>query len=619
MATGGTLVLGVAVSNATGAPLTGRAVVWSSLQPAIASVSASGMVTALAYAGPGNREAHIIAASEGKADTALIIVTPVPIAAIAVASTTMTLVEGESTQLTAAVRDSTGGALSGRSLVWSSSDSAVATVSSTGVVSATPYAGDVISRAVTISASSEGKRGTAVLIVTVDFNRSSTFYALVANGFPNLASYYPPMRNASAISNVVADLNRDGRDDIVLHLWGRGDLNVSDAPVPNRLVALVAQPDGRYIDRTAQLFGSTDVDLAGAATRKVRVADLNGDGYPDWVYATNKEDGRPFEAPNFHGAQSAAAVSNGDGTWRIVIFGPKQFHHSVELLRAASGDWHVLVGGIGGAATPESYRFNGGSFIPVSGYPLLSQGTYAAYSSDNNPIPNQLLTAYSTNWTQPDGVKIYTRSGASWQDAGSFYWSSWRNITGPGFGYPSWSVTWDGQDYIQGGWFESCGLRLTPNGERVAIAHYATSIVPGAVAGSSTLNASQMITYSHLFAFRPGGSALQVVNAFHEPKGPYNSNDVRCLDINGDGFEDVVTAPYRTGARPRVHLNTQSGMLAVLPDARFPEGPTGLSWTSLFADSNGDGIKDLVYFPGNGCNGGPSCTMQLYRGRRQLR
>jgi uncharacterized protein YjdB len=71
-----------------------------------------------------------------------------------------TIVQGQTTAFTAILKDADGNILSGRSIVWSSSNTGIATTtpggSATGVAPGTA----------TITATSEGKIGTATLVVT---------------------------------------------------------------------------------------------------------------------------------------------------------------------------------------------------------------------------------------------------------------------------------------------------------------------------------------------------------------------------------------------------------------------------------------------------------------------
>jgi len=152
---GETAQLSAVLRGAQGNDLAGRAVTWTSSADAVATVSETGLVTAVA---PGS--ATITATSEGKSGTASITVNPVPVASVRVAPATLALTVGESAPLTAEPLDSKGNALPGRTVVWESTDEAVATVDAAGRVTAKA------SGNVTVRATSEAKTGSASVTVT---------------------------------------------------------------------------------------------------------------------------------------------------------------------------------------------------------------------------------------------------------------------------------------------------------------------------------------------------------------------------------------------------------------------------------------------------------------------
>lgn len=153
---GGTSELKATLKDASGNILTGRLINWSSSDKSVATVSSSGMITGISTGGP----ITIKAASEGKSSTAQVIVIPVHIASMTVSPITITLEIGEVRQLFSILKDSLDNILTGRSINWSSSDPALATVSSSGVVTGVSIGGPVI-----ITATSEGKNNTAQVIV----------------------------------------------------------------------------------------------------------------------------------------------------------------------------------------------------------------------------------------------------------------------------------------------------------------------------------------------------------------------------------------------------------------------------------------------------------------------
>lgn len=151
---GATLQLAAAPQDSSGAPLSGRVVTWASSAPAVAAVSASGLVTAVATG-----SATVTATSEGKTGSAAITVTTVPVATVTVSPASANLVLGATQQLSAVTLDSAGGTLTGRVVAWSSNNTTVATVSTGGLVTGRA-AGSA-----TVTAASEGKTGSATIAV----------------------------------------------------------------------------------------------------------------------------------------------------------------------------------------------------------------------------------------------------------------------------------------------------------------------------------------------------------------------------------------------------------------------------------------------------------------------
>jgi hypothetical protein len=130
------------------------AAVWRTSSSAIATVSASGVITGVALG-----EATITATVGGKEGEATVVVVPVAVQTVLVSPPGWIAAPGETLQLTATTQDVEDNVLTGRIVTWSSTDAAVATVSATGLVAAR-LPGTAI-----IVATSEGQSGAAVIDV----------------------------------------------------------------------------------------------------------------------------------------------------------------------------------------------------------------------------------------------------------------------------------------------------------------------------------------------------------------------------------------------------------------------------------------------------------------------
>ncbi|MDQ6613095.1 MAG: Ig-like domain-containing protein [Gemmatimonadota bacterium] len=152
-AVGETVQLSATTADANGNALSGRAISWSSSNTSTATVSTTGLVTAVAQGA-----VIITATSQAISGSAAITITPPPVATLTLPAT-VSIVEHTPTQLTAIAKSANGTALTGRVITWTSSIVSVATVSATGVVTTLKRGSTVI------TATSEGK--TATTMVTV--------------------------------------------------------------------------------------------------------------------------------------------------------------------------------------------------------------------------------------------------------------------------------------------------------------------------------------------------------------------------------------------------------------------------------------------------------------------
>ena len=142
-------------TDAGGNILTGRAISWSSDNSVVATVSATGVVTA---AGAGTT--RITATSEGRSGSATVTVLLSPVASVLVSLASSSLAVGSTTQATATTRDANEFIVTGRTVSWSSDNTQVATVgSASGVVTA------VGAGSANIIATSEGQAGSAAVTV----------------------------------------------------------------------------------------------------------------------------------------------------------------------------------------------------------------------------------------------------------------------------------------------------------------------------------------------------------------------------------------------------------------------------------------------------------------------
>ena len=162
-------------SNATNQNIT-----WSSSKTSVATVSSTGLVTAKSK---GNAVITAKTADGGYAETCSVTVTKdtISVTGVSVSPATLSLTEGNSSQLTATIRPTNA---TNQNVTWSSSKTSVATVSSTGLVTA-KASGETV-----ITAKTQDGGYTAVCKVTVtEKTTTKTPISISVASMPNKTTY----------------------------------------------------------------------------------------------------------------------------------------------------------------------------------------------------------------------------------------------------------------------------------------------------------------------------------------------------------------------------------------------------------------------------------------------
>ncbi|MEP6832134.1 MAG: Ig-like domain-containing protein, partial [Gemmatimonas sp.] len=269
IAAGSTTQYSATVRDASNTVLTGRAVIWTSSNNAIAIVSTSGLVTGVSVGGP----VTITATSEGQSGNANITVTQVPVASVSISLATTSVAAGGSTAATAVIRDAAGNALAGRIVTWSSSNQGVGTFDVAGTVTA------LAPGTSTITATSEGQSGSAVLTVTPGAANSAPFATAVGT----------PAGTASTLTIGPAGgtvASADGQLTVIIPANAlTTSVAITIQPITNEAPGGLGQgyqllPEGQTFVAPVQLvFRISDEELAGTSPDVLAVATQESTGF----------------------------------------------------------------------------------------------------------------------------------------------------------------------------------------------------------------------------------------------------------------------------------------------------------------------------------------------------
>lgn len=146
----------------TPANATNQTVTWTSSNTAVATVNASGLVSGVAA---GTSTITATTADGNKTATSVVTVTTIPVTGVSVSPATISLYAGNTQQLSATVAPANA---TNKTVTWSSSNTAVATVNSAGLVTA------VAAGTANITVTTQNGSKTAVSTITVNANVSFT-------------------------------------------------------------------------------------------------------------------------------------------------------------------------------------------------------------------------------------------------------------------------------------------------------------------------------------------------------------------------------------------------------------------------------------------------------------
>ena len=194
LAVGQTTQANVTLRDANDNVLTGRSIVWTSSEVTVASVNATGLVTAL-KAG----ETTITATSGGRSGSASLNTvastsSPLPVGSLELVVAPSSISVGQTAQSSVTVKDEQGNVVTNRSVAYVSSDANIASVNSSGLVSANKGG------SVTITASSEGKSSHAV--VTAVAPKPTVYSITLSTNAPSIS-----IGQATQINAVAKDVN----------------------------------------------------------------------------------------------------------------------------------------------------------------------------------------------------------------------------------------------------------------------------------------------------------------------------------------------------------------------------------------------------------------------------
>ena len=486
----------------------------------------------------------------------------------------------------------------------------------------------------------------------------------------------------------LADIDNDGQPEIMqIHIIGPGKqydrqkIITESNPVRTNIVVWDYQ-DSEFLNVTEEYFSETDLECAvdEMESRRAEI-DINQDGQIDIFISCNQEDGATRLAEHGgHTAQLVGLISDFDGTYKIHKFGDFKWWHNVKVGQDEQGIPYVVGAGYIANSIKED-----GTYTYSNDY--LQNETY--YWDHNT---NEMITQFNDNYPdihaggqtmmvsryndftdlviqQPPkkDLKQYRFEVGYWANyvMQAYYldepYGEWQKTPVVELEYDvvaevdlyGWESTapkrrnvvdfngWRGISH-GGDMRPVCEFTLYKDSPPVIYIEAHLQWAPFWQEGDDSQEMDDLIAINvpYFVEFQGGELTQPVPVEIANVESPVISN-TQCLDVNNDGYDDIVQGYGNFSARPywnppeemaeflvmdhRIYINQQDGTFEALDmpkDERIqiPGNATMERGASVFADFDGDGINDVVFFPDNltRYNSRMVDHMQFYKGTAKI-
>jgi len=441
----------------------------------------------------------------------------------------------------------------------------------------------------------------------------------------HISQHIPSGCDALALQDAIpVKLNGDKFQDFIVHYWCSVPESkwgtVVTEPTPDVLVAFISDNNGQYTSSNTKVFGESNPKLGGASRKFVR-GDINGDGFDDFAFAMNWEDGRsggPTPAIGLTvSTEPSVLLSGPNHSYSIHRLGQISWGHAVEMADNNLGTKDVIFAGFTNTNI-QAFRYQQNNWVDVTlEYPSLNQGaghwanTFRALPSETPGTETTTIFGSYSDSTGTGGA-LFTKSNSVWNRSDEFilpvdfeidYITYSNDLT------TTHVMTLDGQQLVGGAIDESCiMINFEAEASNIVVAKLSAEIYPlGQIIEGQTYNQSDNIPVIKMLFFEITGSSLvlqpsPIVNEEQQA----NADFYGCTDVNNDGYDDLVVRAFTSsfegrdeGGLPVIYLNDHQGNLVNIDRSGFPKYTAEHDAQGFLFDINSDELPDLVLFPSN--------------------
>jgi len=594
----------------------------------LATIDSSGNITAGANAGT-----VLITASSGTVQTnAILTIVPPDVISVIISSISNTIQIGFSTVLNAIENFSNNTQqliTSYANWIVSTSAGSSGAASIFNLNSQVTLLGNSVGQ-VNVQANYNGKTSNNLLITVtpppVDPNQ---IFSNSAQMLPNLSDKFNNLCGSSVEIQTVITANilghKDGKKDLVAGLYCMTTAGaIVNTPTPGGLIVLTQQQDGSFIDDTQRIFGVPLISVGGGVPFRGVALDLNGDGYDEVFFAVTGEDGRNLpQGYTGYNRKNVVLTSSANGSYSNQLIGLPGYNNTVQIVNGPNGYKDILTTSIGYGGSNQAFRLLGNQWVNINDYdggPALSSSFY----NYSNPVLN-VNSAIGSN-SNATGLSLYRQTGNQWN-----LLSNWNLPVKSIVNYNSWNgqpgtmsiFTISGNDYGFVSFGDNCRIKRQAAQDSSIFALPSQKIVGGYSSGRilTESNPSDFSNALIIIGFEESsGSLIQSTISFRNFITNQNFFNIKCIDFNGDGFDDLIVNNWGFGQKPNFYLQENGSSFDLIDPSRIPAPSSDFNGAiAIYEDIDGDGIKDILYYPINGlANTNAKAQFQIFKGIRSI-
>lgn len=472
-------------------------------------------------------------------------------------------------------------------------------------------------------------------VTTLSVVPEKKYFNEKVDAFPDLRPYFDQLcGNDTVVGHFYpVDINSDGLKDIVMslscNLNGQLVGTAYNGSVRNTLIILRQKSDNTFYVANQEYFGKDIVALSGAGTiGMVAVGDFNKDGKLDIALAFQKEDGRAY-----------VQLSNGTTTWdahpQVLMSTSKGLelqtlpyyftNNYVKVVKNQDGIDEIVVGGYKFTYVKNEWVLTGDyNWVDRSATPFKTNGKEYMFTQYYNTLGSEYQLGFMLSRQSTNGYVTTSKLSLGKLQTAKYYDPRFGQ-----YGYETkYLINLKGEYWLTPSIADSCYVE-TKNNITTMLVMFEGYKLKG-------YNEGQLLTFDVDFKnYDYVGKLLKVTIEGETVKSfdwvgdaiTYNLN-IGCQDLdndsNGDFFVnrwlDNTYNPLKVTQNPYVYYYN-AGYYYKVDDAKFPVSPSYYrGQLTHFADMNGDGKLDLIYYPTamiDSSYKGP-VKLQLYNGDKPL-